>query len=1129
MKDVGNSLTYSAYDLSNHLGCRHLTQLDRAVAEGRLEQPEWRDPALAALQIRGIEFEQEYLNYLQSQGMGVSLADEQSEQNGAERTRNAMATGADVIYQGVLSDGPWSGRADFLKKVDRPSQLGGWSYEVIDTKLARETRAGTIVQLCLYSQILGDMQGILPEHMYVIIPGEPFDQITYRTEDFISYQRLIQRRLLDAGVNPTDTIQTYPEPVSHCDVCRWWANCDKRRRDDDHLCLVAGVSKLQIAEIRRWDVNTLAELAELPLPLPQRPSRGAIETFERAREQARVQLEARNSGERVFELLPIQENQGLCRLPEPSDGDIFFDIEADQFAGTHGLEYLFGWLTIENGQLVYHKTWAHDVATEKAVFQGFLDFVSTRIETYPDLHVYHFSGYEPGALKRLMGRYVTREDELDRLLRGKRLIDLHGIAKQAVRASVERYSLKDLEAFYEFERDISLRDATLHLRAFECALEFHRLDQLANETRPTIEGYNREDCASTLALRDWLEELRSTAIANGDDIPRPILEDGAPSEELDEHQLMILELYERLAGDVPIDSEERNPEEQARWLLANMLDWHRREKKAAWWEYFRLVELSDDDLLYEKSALAGLEFADRIATPARSVVDRYRFTPQECELRAGDSLKTGSGENFGKIEAIDTNVGTVDIRKGPSIKDFHPSSIFKHENFNDRVKHDAIMRIANWVADNGIDADGDYRAGRDLLRCAMPRPGADLIQGEVMLSDACAWVENLDQSVLPIQGPPGAGKTYTGARMITHLVRQGKKVGIVALSHKVIRNLLDEVIQAAEEKRLGDSLKCLQKVRKKSEDESVIIETTDNAVVDASLANGSANVVGGTSWLWAREELCDAVDVLFVDEAGQLSLVDVLAVSQSAKNLVLLGDPQQLKQPVQGSHPDGTEVSALEHMLGEDQTIPKERGLFLDQTFRMHPEICNFVSEQYYDGRLTPRPDLNRQSLSVATEFSGSGLWFEPVPHQGNQSSSPEEVERIVALVESLTSGDVIYKNKENEERGLELDDILIIAPYNAQVALLSERIPMAKIGTVDKFQGQEAPIVICSMSTSSPEEAPRGMEFLYSRNRLNVAVSRARAACIIVGSPKLFEPDCNSPAQIRLANGFCRYLELTN
>jgi uncharacterized protein len=362
--------------------------------------------------------------------------------------------------------------------------------------------------------------------------------------------------------------------------------------------------------------------------------------------------------------------------------------------------------------------------------------------------------------------------------------------------------------------------------------------------------------------------------------------------------------------------------------------------------------------------------------------------------------------------------------------------------------------------------------------------------------------------------------------MITALVRAGRKVGITALGHEVIRNLLQEVVRAAEMERTA--VRCLRKVNEVSDPpDPAIREVTDNGAVLAALTDGEVDVVAGTPWLWAREDLRETLDVLFVDEAGQLALADVLSVAQAARNLVLLGDPQQLRQPQQGSHPDGADVSALEHLLDGHETIPAGHGLFLDSTWRLHPKICAFTSELFYEQRLHSRPNLDRQLLDGPTEFAGAGLWFVPVEHTGNQSSSLEEVERIAGLVAGLTADGVHWTDSRADRRRFALADILIIAPFNAQVAALAARLPGARIGTVDKFQGQEAPVVICSLATSSPEEAPHGMDFLYSLNRLNVAVSRAKTACILVASPRLFEPDCRTPAQMRLANAFCRYLEM--
>jgi superfamily I DNA and/or RNA helicase len=272
------------------------------------------------------------------------------------------------------------------------------------------------------------------------------------------------------------------------------------------------------------------------------------------------------------------------------------------------------------------------------------------------------------------------------------------------------------------------------------------------------------------------------------------------------------------------------------------------------------------------------------------------------------------------------------------------------------------------------------------------------------------------------------------------------------------------------------------------------------------------------------------VDVLFVDEAGQMALANVLAMAPAATSIVLLGDPQQLDQPQRGLHPLGAEVSALGHLLNGRATIAADQGVFLTETRRLHPDVCAFTSELFYEGRLTSRPENSKQRLNSGHPPDGTGLRFAPVEHTGNQNESPEEVERVAAMVEGLLRTGATWTDKEDKTNALGLQDILIVAPYNAQVAALTDRLPTgARVGTVDKFQGQQAAVVFYSMATSTPEDAPRGMEFLYSLNRLNVAVSRARCVAVLVASPALFQVQCRTPRQMELANAFCRYLEMAH
>ena len=1134
MKLDGSTLRLSASDLAGHLGCRHLTELDRLVALGKLRAPLYHDPLLEILRERGMTHEAGYLAHLrEAEGLEVvELDGEASPERAAEETLAALRAGVDVIAQATLRDGRWHGRADVLRRREAPSALGAWSYEVVDTKLAAETRAGTVLQLCLYSELLARVQGALPESMFVVSPGRYADPERFRTHDYLAYFRFVQARLARAVDEAGDEPVLYPEPVPHCDVCRWWKRCDERRHADDHLSLVAGISRLQRGELAGRGIDTLAKLARALLPLEPRPRRGSPEAFERVHAQARIQLASRGKPTPLFERIePIEPGKGLARLPAPSPGDVFLDLEGDPFVEGGGREYLFGWVVVDGaGEPQYRSRWALDAASERAAFEAFVDEVVERWEARPDLHVYHFAPYEPAALKRLMSRFATRETEVDRLLRAERFVDLHAVVRQGLRVGVEHYTLKDLEPVHGFARELALRDARTHLNVVQRALELGHVDAIPAETRAAVEAYNRDDCISTLRLRAWLEARREECVAQGVAVPRPGLGDGEPPAAVDERAQRIAALFERLTAGVPEDPAARSDAERARWLLAHLLDWHRREARVVWWEYFRLRDLPEEALLDEKAALGGLVFVERRGGTPNCPIDRYRFPAQDHDVRAGQTLHAIGGDELGDVDEIDVVACTVDVKKRSAARDVHPPAAFAHDYVDPGPLPGALEDLARHVADHGLGGEpGPFRAALDLLLRQPPRvgqrPGAALrYEGENLVDAGRRLALALDHGVLPVQGPPGSGKTYIGARMIASLVAKGKKVGVTAVSHKVIRKLLDDTLAAArEEKR---TLRCVHKVGWDDEEAALpgITFTDDNAELLEAVEQGA--VCGGTVWAWARPEFQGVLDVLVVDEAGQLSLANALAAARAAKSVILLGDPQQLEQPIQGSHPEGADRSALEHLLEGKETILDDHGLFLTETWRLHPALCAFTSEIFYERRLHPRPGLERQALE-AGGFSGAGLWYVPVQHDGNQSSSAEEVERIARIVEGLLGSGAAWVDAAGERRPLRPADVLIVAPYNAQVAALRRRLPDANAGTVDRFQGQEAPLVIYSMATSSPDDAPRGMEFLYSLNRLNVATSRARCACILVASPRLFEPDCRTPQQMRLANALCRYREL--
>ena len=1178
MKEAEGKIRLAATDLGNHLACRHLTTLDLQVAQGKRAGPDWAAPDLAVIIERGERHEREYLAHLSAQGLAVeNLKDfpHKEEKRLLDETLALMDRGTHVIAQGALSDGEWFGRPDVLRRVETPSKRWPWSYEVADTKLARETKATTILQLSLYSELLEKIQGAPPEFLWVVPPGEGFKGEKYRVSDYAAYYRYVKARLIDAvgagsakrselAVNSAISVTspqkaavteagqyalafeqekeaveaTYPEPVEHCNICKWFKECDARRRADDHLSLVADIRRQQRGQFEEWGAGTMAKLAALPIPLKERPRHGSKEAYVRMREQARVQVEGRTRNKLVHELLqPVAEGMGFCRLPELSTGDLFVDFEGDPFVGEQGLQYLFGFAFQDaGGELVYEKRWALNREEERKGFEWLVDEIMRRREADPKMHVYHFGGYEPGTMKRLMGMHATREDEIDRLLRAGALVDLHQAFKQGVRASVEEYSLKKIEAFYGFKRETPLEQSRSAMRYVEHRLELGWGDEvLPDSVREIMNGYNREDCFSTARLRDWLEAQRRKLVDGGTQVLRFIDREEEASDEVEEQQTRVKELASQLTKNIPADVEDRTEEQQSRWLLAQLLDWHRRDAKPKAWRYFELRGMDDADLMEEKDAVAGLVLAGSVTSTDGVTADRYSFPNQETNVRPDDRKEVHyKDRRMGTVVGMNPIARTIDIEKSNEAAGFHPTSIFVKEPYrNAKAQQDSLYRLGCWVRDNGMIAAGPWQSARRFLLRKSPELLSSeslRVSGTEEFSDELARiVAALKSSVLAVQGPPGSGKTTSAARAIETLVSKRKmKIGVTALSHAVIRNLLRTIgIEGS------GRVRCMHKADKKYDGSSEGIEvTTTNQAALRSLRQGSADVLGGTAFLWAREEFANSVDVLFVDEASQVSLADVLAISQAAKSVVLIGDPQQLARPGDASHPPGAELSGLEHILSDPdagmlKTMPASLGLFIDHTRRLHPKVCDFTSPAFYEGRLLPHFMTQNRILEGHPWLARAGLWFVPVEHEGNRNSSAEEVEVVAQIVESLLKPEVKWFRGIGRSEPLKPKDILIVAPYNAQVSDLGTRLPGIPVGTVDKFQGQQAAVAIYSMTTSTPEDAPRGMEFLYSLNRLNVATSRAMTAVVVVGNPRLFEPECRSPRQMQLANALCLYREM--
>jgi len=1141
------TLVVSATDLVGFLECDHLVTLELARARGEVEKPVREDPQLELIRKRGYAHERRYVEALTAAGRTVVEMQRRDPRTPAElreaeaETLAAMRDRADVIFQGTLFDGRWRGHPDFLlRRDDRPSNLGGWSYDVADTKLATRVKAAAILQMCVYAAQLERLQGIPPETVSVVT-GDGVAR-PHRLADYAAYFRSARRRFESRVFGDEVVTATYPEPVDHCRVCSWWQVCMQRRREDDHLSLVAGAARTQRQKLVAAGISTLAGLGALP---PDRRIRELNpRVLDRLRHQAALQAEHRRTGVHRYELVPPNPDEpgkGLAALPEPSPLDVFFDIEADPWALDDGLEYLFGWADRDpvTRQPAYHALWAHDRAGEKAMLETFVDLVRERLARDPGMHVYHYGGYESGALKRLMQRHATREDEIDELLRGRVLVNLYDhVVRQAVRASVESYSIKQLETFYMPEREGGITQAGFSVVAYEQWMESGDEALLRD-----LEAYNRDDCVSNLLLRDWLEERREEALRLHPEwypdgaVPRPPPADGAAPPDLAQAQRETRAREEALRTGVPADRAQRTPEQQGRWLLAALLDWHRREAKPQWWLYYELRSAPMDELVSHAEALGELAFEADLGRVAKSSLHRYRFDPaQETKIVEGDTVYDPHRPSPGMtVVALDPVGGTIDLKRNQAHP--HPGALVPGRPIPTDVLRAALGRLADHVLAHGLEGPGRYRAARELLVRRGPRitgvePGAPLVgPGEAGTTAGRRLALCLDETVLAIQGPPGTGKTYTAARMILDLAAAGKRIGVTAQSHRVIANLL-EAIAEANRSEGGGVLRLVHKADDgdgASEDER-IERVSDNAAVAAGLRERRWDVVGGTAWLWARPEMEDAVDVLFVDEAGQFSLANTCAVAGAAASVVLLGDPNQLPQVSQGVHPEGAGASALEHLVAGARTVAPDRGILLDTTFRLHPDVNAYISDAFYEGRLTPHPSTARQALDDGPAVGGTGIRHVAIGHRGAGNRSRDEAAWIADAIASLVGRR--WVDARGRERSLDVRDVLVVAPYNAQVAEIARTVEARlgvrpNVGTVDRFQGREAPVAVYSMTSSTPDDAPRDFGFLYSGNRLNVAISRARSLAVLIATPELLRAAARTPEQMRLVNALCRLVEV--
>jgi predicted RecB family nuclease len=1092
MRNLDGRIFLSASDLMRFTGCAHATTLDLAHMRGDGPAPREDSEDAALLQKQGDAHEAAHLDRIGAAGREVVEIARGSLDAAAAATRAALAKGPEVVFQGALLSGDWGGWSDFLERVERPSALGPFSYEVTDTKLKRRPHPKHVLQLALYSDLLTEIQGVAPEFAHIELGSG--ERATLRLADYAAYARMARARI-EAFV--ADPAPTRPIPCADCALCRWGDHCAAVWQAEDSLFTVANITRGQVKKLEAARVATMEALAGLDHPI-----RGMAEaTRQRLTTQARLQ-HARKTGAPTVELRAPEPGKGFDLLPEPQAGDLFYDIEGDpHFDG--GLEYLHG-IWLDGG---FRALWAHDHAAEARALADLLEFFRARLAAHPGARIYHYAPYEITALRRLTTKYGIGEAFLDRLARERRFVDLYAVVRGALIGSEPNYSIKSMEAFYGRVRGGEVKTAGGSVVAYERWRETGE-QQILDE----IEDYNRVDCISTEELRDWLVGLRPAG-------PWPALGQDARDQEAEEDADAQALRATLAASGLPQDRQDRQDRQD---MLFNLGQFHKREAKPAQWAVFDSASKDEDDLIDDLDALAGLEAMGPAEPVKRSMARTYRFPPQETKLRAGKNATVPTPDGAPAsvaITAFDRGERRITLKTGKAKAHLLADRLTLHPDWP--ISTDVIASALRGVI---ADQCGARRltAVDDLLSRAAPRltggPRADLLSGADPVAGTIAAVAAMDGTVLPIQGPPGTGKTYVTARAILALVRKGARVGVTSNSHEAIRNVLMGCLSALEEDDLPITLDLLHKTS--GDDDGYPADCAVRRTSSNDDAAGGRHVVGATAWFFSRPDNAQAFDWLFVDEAGQVGLANMVAMGRAARNIVLIGDPRQLPQVIQGAHPAPANLSCLDWMLGDHVTVPPDRGIFLPVSRRMHPQVCQFISAQVYEGRLTSHPDTARQAVT-GTPFPESGAFWVPTPHEGNAQIAPTEVAAINDAVRALVQGE--WTDKDGATRPLLHSDIIVVAPYNAQVNALRDALPDGvRVGTVDKFQGQEAPVCLVSMTASSAEETPRGMDFLFSLNRINVAVSRAKGLALVFGAPRLREAKCETVEQMRLVNTLC-------
>ena len=1119
----------------------------------------------------GLRHEQVLLSKLEEKGHRIARLPGKQTEADYSATKAAMAEGFDFIHQASLRNEEMRGSADLLRRIELPSDLGQWSYIPIECKLASKPKTTFLVQASAYCELLTPLLGHRPEQFELYLGGGCFQH--YTTDQFWAWYQLLRQRyqVFRASFDPLAVPEDRPG-----DHGSWSAFVEQRLAEQRDLMLVANMRQSQRLKLRANGITTIDALASLPSDVIVPGI--SPDTLHELRQQAELQLTPPGpNGKPAYRIRPLVQGKGLSALPPEDTGDIWFDMEGiqDSVAGTK-LEYLFGTCYRETpgNKAQFKAWWAHNSLEEKKAFQQWVDWVEARRRVYPKLRVYHYASYEKTAMRRLAQQHSTREAEIDEWLRSGLLVDLLPIVTGSIVLGEPSYSIKKVERLYMDRREAEVTNAGDSVVAYlnwqnsgEAALPGDLPDH--SPLLQGIENYNREDCESTVLLHDWLLNLRSeqglpqqplTLDAEENDAKEPW-----PLEQLG--AVLLAEIPEAQQGDpaanasndVLLAQEKRGPRGltwRVQRLLAQLLAFHHREAKVAWWSYFdrrTKADQSSGDLIDDAEAIADALWSSMEARESKLTGADYHtfsFDPsQPLKLSAGSGdrgLQVEIPETGLKlsVESLDAERGRItlklpwrkrDQRHATGLSDGIPqgiTSLIKVPADISEGLRDSLLEQANhWLS-------GNQPLPQAMMQLLERQPISKLIdlneairlEPNSVIQQLTAFLAETNGCALALQGPPGTGKSTVTAQVIAELVGKGKRVAISSNSHAAINNLLRKCKASC---GLSDQGEVVVKCSSSKTEEQ--LEGSGIPLVPAHALTDDMAVVGGTTWMFCREELANHFDVLVIDEAGQMSMANLLVMARCARTILLVGDQQQLAQPSQADHPGDSGLSCLEYLMQGAHVVPVDKGVFLATSWRMEPSLTAMVSKLFYDGRLNANPTNAINAIrwrqpcigSAGDSMPAQGLVFDPVEHVGCSVSSDAEIDRIEQLVDALLGSSYCHAEAGGEQRGvLGPDQILITAPYNVQVKRLQQRLgKKARVGTVDRFQGQEAPVAIHSLTASDGDLAPRGLGFLLEPNRLNVAISRAQCLSIVVGCPGLTTGIANTVQEAEQINRLCRII----